>query len=110
VLDAECECGTPRMRVERGDAFEICLDRDCESLDEAVTERFDREWGCPVCAGNLRVLRRGGLLAGCEHYPECDTGWGIPAGQIVGEFGCGLPRFETGAGDRCLNTDCDQSA
>jgi len=107
VLDTECECGFPQMRVARGRTFEVCLDRDCESLDEVVTDAFDREWDCPHCDGDLRILRRGGLLAGCEHYPDCDTGWGIPAGTVVGECDCGLPRFETESGMRCLDTGCD---
>lgn len=106
VLDAECACGFPKMHVARGRAFEVCLDRACESLDEAVKEALDREWDCPNCDGDLRILRRGGLLAGCEHYPDCDTGWGIPAGTVVGECDCGLPLFETGSGQRCLATDC----
>ncbi|WP_336001595.1 DUF91 domain-containing protein [Halorientalis halophila] len=101
-----CECGRPRMRVERGRAFEVCLDRDCESLDERVKEAFDREWDCPDCDGDLRVLRRGGLLAGCENYPDCDTGWGIPTGTVAGECDCGLPLFDTGNGPRCLDTGC----
>jgi len=103
---ADCDCGCPRMRVERGRVFEVCLDRNCESLDDAVAAAFDREWDCPNCGGDLRVLRRGGLLAGCEHYPDCDTGWGIPAGTVVDRCDCGLPEFETGGGRRCLNSQC----
>jgi DNA topoisomerase-1 len=105
----DCDCGCPRMRVERGRAFEVCLDRDCESLDEAVRAAFDREWDCPNCDGDLRVLRRGGLLAGCEHYPDCETGWGIPTGAVVDECGCGLPVFETANGRRCLDSGCGRA-
>jgi DNA topoisomerase I len=47
IRDDACECGLPRMRVERGLAFNVCLDRQCESLDDAVREAFDRERGCP---------------------------------------------------------------
>ncbi|WP_049924493.1 DNA topoisomerase I [Halopiger djelfimassiliensis] len=105
-----CDCGLPRMRVERGLAFNVCLDRDCESLDAAVREAFDREWDCPEpnCDGALRVLRRGGLIAGCEHYPDCDTGFAMPAGVVNGECACGLPTFETGTGTRCLDTACER--
>jgi DNA topoisomerase-1 len=110
VLDETCECGQPRMRVARGREFEVCVDRDCESLDDAVKRAFDREWDCPNCDGDLRILRRGGLLAGCEHYPDCDTGWGIPNGTVVGECACGLPQFETGSGRRCLDTGCVESS
>ncbi|MEF8883041.1 MAG: hypothetical protein V5A34_11025, partial [Halapricum sp.] len=52
------------------------------------------------------VLRRGGLLAGCEHYPDCDTGFAFPAGTVVGECDCGLPLFETSTGQRCLDATC----
>ncbi|MFB6082619.1 MAG: DUF91 domain-containing protein [Halorientalis sp.] len=106
---ADCDCGCPRMRVERGRAFEVCIDRDCESLDEAVRAAFDREWGCPNCDGDLRILRRGGLLAGCEHYPDCETGWGVPTGTVVEECDCGLPVFETANGRRCLDSGCDRA-
>ena len=108
---SRCECGLPRMRVERGLAFDVCLDRNCESLDEAVAEAFDREWDCPEadCDGDLRILRRGGLIAGCEHYPDCDTGFAIPAGVIDGECGCGLPTFDTHTGSRCLDPTCEQA-
>ncbi|ELY91323.1 DNA topoisomerase type IA zn finger domain-containing protein [Natrialba hulunbeirensis JCM 10989] len=106
---SHCECGLPRMRVERGLAFDVCLDRNCESLDEAVREAFDREWGCPEsgCDGDLRILRRGGLIAGCEHYPECDTGFAMPGGVVDGECACGLPTFETRSGSRCLDATCE---
>lgn len=110
VLDERCDCGRPVMRVERGTAFEVCVDRACESLDAAVRERFDRAWDCPACGGDLRVLRRGGLIAGCEHYPDCDTGFGIPRGTVDTTCDCGLPTFDTPSGRRCLNTGCDQSA
>jgi len=105
--DDPCDCGHPRFRVERGRAFAVCLDRECESLDERVKDAFDREWDCPNCEGDLRVLRRGGLLAGCEHYPDCDTGWGIPAGVVTGDCDCGLVLFETDSGPRCLDSTCE---
>ena len=110
VLAESCSCGHPRMRVARGREFEVCVDRGCESLDAAVRAAFDREWDCPDCEGDLRVLRRGGLLAGCEHYPDCEVGWGIPAGTVDGTCDCGLPTFETGRGRRCLDTDCTARA
>ncbi|EMA43945.1 endonuclease NucS domain-containing protein [Halobiforma nitratireducens] len=106
---SNCDCGLPRMRVERGLAFDVCLDRDCESLDDAVSDAFDREWSCPEsdCDGDLRILRRGGLIAGCEHYPDCDTGFAMPAGVVDGQCRCGLPTFDTGSGTRCLDATCD---
>ena len=107
IRDDRCECGLPRMRIERGFAFHVCLDRSCESLDDAVRNAFDREWSCPDCGGDLRILRRGGLLAGCEHYPECDIGYVLPSGLLDGECNCGLPAFETPSGRRCLDATCD---
>ncbi|TYL39445.1 DUF91 domain-containing protein [Natronococcus pandeyae] len=110
IRDDQCDCGLPRMRVERGLAFDVCLDRNCESLDDAVREAFDREWNCPEpdCDGDLRILRRGGLIAGCEHYPDCETGFAMPTGVVDGECGCGLPTFEASTGTRCLDATCEQ--
>ncbi|ARS89797.1 endonuclease NucS domain-containing protein [Natrarchaeobaculum aegyptiacum] len=107
-----CDCGLPRMRVERGLAFNVCLDRDCESLDEAVQTAFDRAWDCPAsdCDGDLRILRRGGLIAGCEHYPDCDSGFVVPTGVVDGECACGLPTFDTTTGRRCLDATCEEYA
>ncbi|MCU4926023.1 endonuclease NucS [Halobacteria archaeon AArc-dxtr1] len=109
IREQRCDCGLPRMRVERGLAFDVCVDRDCESLDAAVREAFDREWDCPEsdCDGSLRILRRGGLLAGCENYPNCDTGFRMPAGVVDGRCGCGLPTFSTPSRTRCLDATCD---
>ncbi|MFC6837042.1 endonuclease NucS domain-containing protein [Halomarina ordinaria] len=108
VLDARCDCGLPRMRVERGAVFEVCVDRACESLDDAVREAFDRAWDCPDCGTDLRVLRRGGLLAGCDAYPDCETAFVIPEGVVSGTCPCGLPAFETPSGVRCLDATCDR--
>jgi DNA topoisomerase-1 len=110
VRDHRCECGLPRVRVERGTAFDLCLDRDCPhstSLDEAVRSAFDREWVCPECGSDLRVLRRGGLMVGCERYPECETGFAIPTGTVADDCCCGLPAFETPTGRRCLDSGCE---
>ncbi len=67
----DCDCGLPKMRVERGLAFNVCLDRGCESLDAAVKEAFDREWACPKadCDGDLRILRRGGSSPAASTTP-----------------------------------------
>ncbi|ELZ10111.1 DNA topoisomerase type IA zn finger domain-containing protein [Halovivax asiaticus JCM 14624] len=108
VRDEYCSCGLPRIRAERGLAFDICLDRTCESLDDAVRDAFDREWNCPDCSGDLRILRRGGLIAGCEHYPECETGFVVPSGVVDGTCDCGLPAFDTGSDQRCLDAACDR--
>lgn len=110
VLDEPCDdCGLPLIRVERGDVLELCVDRGCESLDDAVRGRFDREWPCPDCGSGLRILRRGRqLLAGCEAHPDCETAVSIPAGVAVGDCPCGLPVFETAGGRRCLDGTCEE--
>ena len=108
VTGGRCaDCGLPTMRVERGEAFEVCLDRECDSLDDHVEAAFDRVWGCPDCDGDLRIIRRGGLLAGCDRYPECDTAFSMPAGVVVDDCACGLPVFETSSGQRCLDSTCE---
>ncbi|MFB6250318.1 MAG: DUF91 domain-containing protein [Halobellus sp.] len=109
VLDDICEaCGLPTIRAEAGEAFELCLDRSCASLDDAVRERFDREWDCPDCGDDLRIIRRGGrLLAGCDAYPDCETAFAIPVGVVVDDCACGLPVFETARGRRCLDGTCE---
>ncbi|HET7323493.1 MAG TPA: DUF91 domain-containing protein [Halococcus sp.] len=110
VLDESCpSCDLPLMRIERGRAFTLCIDRECESLDSAVTATFDREWGCPDCDGDLRIIRNGQLLAGCENYPECKTAFSFPTGVVAGECGCGLPAFETSTKKRCLDATCERA-
>jgi len=109
VTSGRCrDCHLPTIRTERGQAFELCLDRDCDSLDDRVKAAFDREWGCPDCDGDLRIVRRAGLLAGCEHHPDCETAFAIPTGVVVDTCGCGLPLFETAGGHRCLDATCEQ--
>jgi DNA topoisomerase-1 len=109
TLDATCrDCGLPLMRAERGAAFEVCVDRSCESLDDAVRDRFDRAWTCPDCGDDLRIRRRRGrLLAGCDGHPDCETAFSVPAGVVAGDCDCGLPAFETATGRRCLDGTCD---
>ena len=107
LADACGTCGHPTMRVERGAAFELCVDRHCDSLDERVRARFDGDWTCPACGSTLRVLRRGGLIAGCSAYPDCETAYALPAGIVDGDCpACGLPAFETASGRRCLDAGC----
>jgi len=122
VLETTCECGLPEMAVDRGARFELCVDRNCERLDDAVRERFDREWSCPDCGGDLRVLRERTLFLGCEHYPDCEATFTLPDRQVVGDCECGLPRVrvEKGGvdedgeanappGSRCLDDECDRA-
>ncbi|XVH32730.1 topoisomerase DNA-binding C4 zinc finger domain-containing protein [Haloferacaceae archaeon DSL9] len=109
VLDSTCSaCGLPRIRAERGGRFDLCLDYACESLADAVRERFDGEWACPDCGAPLRVRSpRGRLFFGCEGYPDCETAFSIPAGVVVDDCACGLPRFRTASGRRCLDGTCE---
>jgi DNA topoisomerase-1 len=104
-----CSCGLPRLRVERGVPLSVCLDHTCEPLADAVREEFDREWDCPDCDTPLRVIERGGLLAGCDAYPDCETSFSIPVGTVVEDCPCGLPIFETATGRRCLDSACTET-
>ena len=107
VLERTCsDCGLPLLEVERGEAFEVCLDHTCDPLLERVRETYDREWDCPDCGGDLRVLQAGGLVLGCESYPDCETGYSVPNGLHAGSCDCGLPVFETANGRRCLDSEC----
>ena len=103
MLETTCDCGLPRMAVERGARFECCVDRDCEQLDALVRERFDREWSCPDCDGDLRVLRERTLFLGCENHPDCEASFALPDREVVGDCECGLPRVESEDGGRCLD-------
>ncbi|MFB6218176.1 MAG: DUF91 domain-containing protein [Halobacteriaceae archaeon] len=104
VLEATCgECGRPRMRAERGAPIEVCIDYDCESLADAVADRFDGEWACPDCGDGLEIRHDRGLRAACA----CGAAFPVPAGTVAGACGeCGLPAFRTGGGERCLDADC----
>jgi len=109
VLDAACDaCGLPLVRVRRGAPIEVCLDRGCDPLAERVRDLYDRAWSCPDCDSDLRVIERGGLLLGCDAYPDCETAFSFPAGPVVGRCDCGLPVFRTGGGRRCLDGSCER--
>ncbi|MDV7350337.1 topoisomerase DNA-binding C4 zinc finger domain-containing protein [Halorubrum distributum] len=108
VTDATCDdCGLPKIRVERGEPFHLCLDPACDPMEDAVSDRFDRAWDCPDCEGDLRVRSAPGrVYLGCENYPDCETTFSFPAGVVVDECDCGLPVFETAAGLGCLDGSC----
>jgi DNA topoisomerase-1 len=109
IVGGRCgDCGLPTMRVERGKALEVCLDRACDPILDRVREHFDREWDCSQCGADLRILSRGGIIVGCERYPDCEVGFGLPNGVVVDECDCGLPVFETARGRRCLNSTCEE--
>jgi DNA topoisomerase-1 len=104
LLQSTCgDCGLPEIAVERGRRFEVCLDPGCEPLDDAITAAFDRAWACPDCGSALRVRRRGGLLLGCDGYPDCEWGRSFPREAFEGACACGLPTLADG----CLDEDCD---
>lgn len=104
-------CEAPTMRIERGAAFDVCVDRRCEALDDLVRDRFDGAWACPACGAPLRIHRRGGLIAGCAASPDCEMAFALPAGVVDGPCGgCGLPSFETATGRRCLDPGCAGAA
>jgi len=102
VLERTCSCGLPRIETERGARFEVCLDRECESLDDAVRERFAGRWRCPDCGEILSIERSRGLRANCD----CGRSHVLPTGVVVGDCDCGLPVFETPDGMRCLDPAC----
>lgn len=108
LLEQQCGCGLPTMSVDRGETFEVCIDRSCEPLDPLIADRFDGVWSCPDsnCAGTLRVIRRSGLLLGCDQYPDCEEAFRFPAGTLEGHCGCGLPRFSTDGNSGCIDTTC----
>jgi DNA topoisomerase-1 len=110
VTDATCDdCGLPKIRVERGEPFHLCLDPACDPMEEAVSDRFDEVWDCPDCEGDLRVRSAPGrVYLGCENYPDCETTFSFPAGVVVDECDCGLPVFETAAGLGCLDGTCER--
>jgi DNA topoisomerase-1 len=104
---ARCDCGLPRMRVERGAAIDCCVDRDCERLDDHVRDHLDHAFDCPTCDGDLVVQRERGLFLACEHRPGCDTAYYVPSGIHDGTCDCGLPTFAVASGRRCLDATCD---
>lgn len=99
------DCGLPAFRADRGETFELCLDRTCDSLDDAVRERFDGEGTCR-CGSLLDIERRRALDAVC---PDCDAVYRIPSSVVDGTCDCGLPVFDTPNGRRCLDATCDRN-
>ena len=109
IVDERCSCGLPQMTIEHGDQFTLCIDRDCEPMEEVIGAQFNGTWACPddTCTGSLHVIRRRNLLLACNAYPECDVAYRLPAGVVDGHCGCGLPRFTEGNGSRCLDASCE---
>jgi DNA topoisomerase-1 len=111
VTDEPCpDCGLPRLRVERGEPIDVCLDPACEPLADRVRDVLDGAVDCPDCGAPLRVREATGrTFLGCERYPDCEASFPVPAGRIVDDCGCGLPVFETASGRRCLDPACDRA-
>jgi DNA topoisomerase-1 len=108
VGEADCEtCGLPTIAVTRGTELSVCLDRDCEPIDRAVSAAFDGEWTCRTCGTPLSIERDRTLGAAC---PTCETHYPIPMGAVEGTCECGLPWFETDSGGRCLDPECSIGA
>jgi DNA topoisomerase-1 len=104
VTNGTCErCGLPTIAVTRGTDLEVCLDRECGSIDAAVRAAFEDEWTCRTCGQPLEIGRSRTLGAQC---PTCDTHFPIPHGTVEGVCECGFPWFETDHGGRCLDADC----
>jgi len=110
VTDGTCEdCGLPLARVERGAAFEVCVDRSCEPLEEAVRDAFDGEWDCPACGAGLGIERgRRGIRVACP-TEGCPTVHGLPDGRVARTCDCGLPAFRAADGVRCLDAACERT-
>ena len=102
VLDTACECGLARVEVTRGVTIEVCADRACEPLDAAIEAELDRRFDCPDCGRDMRVVRAGGLLLGCDGYPDCDVSVPLPNEACDGVCDCGLPTVD----GRCLDATC----
>ncbi|MFB6106040.1 MAG: DUF91 domain-containing protein [Halobacteriaceae archaeon] len=106
VTGETCErCGLPTVRVDRGAAVTVCVDRTCDPLVEAVRDRVAGEWACR-CGADLCVRQRRGLRAVCD---ACDATWAIPTGVADGTCACGLPLFDVGDGRRCLDPHCERA-
>lgn len=105
IIDETCsQCGLPEITVERGAEFQVCVDYACDPLDTAVADRFDGAWACPDCTARMTIQRSGTLQAVCA---DCGADYTIPAGTHVGPCTCGLPKFQTERGTRCLDSGCD---
>lgn len=105
VLGTPCEdCGLPLLRVERGRVFEVCADPSCDPLADAVAAEYDGAWPCPDCGTGMNIEWRRGVRAVC---PDCERVLAVPHGRTDATCDCGLPRFETPGGTRCLDSTCD---
>ena len=109
IPDEACpSCGLPTMRVERGRAFTLCIDRECQSLDAAVTAAFDRTWDCPDCDGRIRIVRNGTLLAGCESYPTARLRSRFRPVSSTASATVACQRSKPSRGRRCLDVTCER--
>ncbi|MGZ7207155.1 MAG: DEAD/DEAH box helicase [Halobacteriota archaeon] len=103
-----CSCGLPKFTLKLL-GVDVCVDRQCENMDDIITAAFaHHKFTCPRCGSSLTVVRRRGLIAGCERYYDgCKTAFLLPANaSITGRCTCGLPRLQLKTKARCLDTTC----
>ncbi|MGZ4915880.1 MAG: hypothetical protein ACXV45_04345, partial [Halobacteriota archaeon] len=108
LTDRKCTCGLPKFKLKLL-GIDVCVDRQCENMDAIIAAAFvTRKFTCPRCGGPLTVVRRKGLIVGCERYYDgCKTAFLLPSNAtITGRCTCGLPRLQLKTKARCLDTSC----
>ncbi|MDD1721408.1 MAG: DEAD/DEAH box helicase [Euryarchaeota archaeon] len=103
-----CSCGLPKFKLKLL-GVDVCVDRQCENMDDIIAAAFaNHKFTCPRCESSLTVVRRRGLIVGCERYYDgCKTAFLLPANaSITGRCTCGLPRLQLKTKARCLDTTC----
>ncbi|MGZ4901740.1 MAG: DEAD/DEAH box helicase [Halobacteriota archaeon] len=108
LTDRKCACGLPKFKLKLL-GIDVCVDRQCENMDAIIAAAFvTRKFTCPRCGGPLTVVRRKGLIVGCERYYDgCKTAFLLPSNAtITGRCTCGLPRLQLKTKARCLDTSC----
>ncbi len=103
-----CSCGLPKFKLKLL-GVDVCVDRSCENMDALIAAAFANcKFTCPRCGSSLTVVRRRGLVVGCERYYDgCKTAFLLPANaSVTGRCACGLPRLQLKTKARCLDTTC----
>lgn len=108
LADKKCSCGLPKFKLKLL-GVDVCVDRQCENMDDIIAAAFaTHKFTCPHCGSPLIVVRRRGLVVGCERYYDgCKTAFLLPSNaSITGRCTCGLPRLQLKTKARCLDTTC----
>jgi DNA topoisomerase-1 len=87
----------------------VCVDRQCERIEDVIARHFaTSNFVCPRCHSPLSVVRRKGIIVGCnDYYDGCKTAFLLPMNAtIVGRCKCGLPKLQLKTKMRCLDTKC----